>query len=255
MDSIIQTHQLKKVYGQKGVQFAALKGIDLEVEKGEFLSIMGPSGSGKTTLLNLLSTIDKQTSGSIFFNGRDLSKIHTKDISRFRRDNIGFIFQDYNLLDNMTIQDNVALPLALNKVSHNDIKQKVDRLSRFFGIEEQLKKYPYQLSGGQKQRTAAARALITSPAVVFADEPTGALDSKSATELLNCFADMNEKLGTTVIMVTHDAFAASFSKRVLFLADGQIHAKLYKDTSRKELYQRILSMMSSLSGGDRNECF
>lgn len=253
MSSIIEIHELKKVYGQRGVEFNALKGINLNVEKGEFLGIMGPSGSGKTTLLNLISTIDTQTFGKIIFNGQDMSKIQNKDLSRFRRDNIGFIFQDYNLLDNMSVEDNISLPLALNKVSYKQIKEKVDKISNFFGIEEQIKKYPYQLSGGQKQRVAAARALITSPTVVFADEPTGALDSKSATGLLNCLSDMNTKFNTTIIMVTHDAFAASFCKRVLFLADGQIHAKLNKNTSRKELYQRILTMMASLGGGEQNE--
>jgi len=253
LNNIIETLELKKVYGQRGVEFHALKGIDLCVEKGEFLSIMGPSGSGKTTLLNLLSTIDKQTSGKLSFDGKDISNIKNKDLSRFRRDNIGFMFQDYNLLDNMSVEDNISLPLALNKVPHKQIKEKVDKLSKFFGIEAQIKKYPYQLSGGQKQRVAAARALITSPTVIFADEPTGALDSKSASELLNCLVDMNIKFNTTIIMVTHDAFAASFCKRVLFLADGQIHAKLNQNTTRKELYQRILTMMVSLGGGEQNE--
>jgi len=255
MNNIIETYDLKKAYGEKGVQFSALNGINLTVEDGEFLGIMGPSGSGKTTLLNLISTIDKQTSGKIMFNGQDMGRVNNKDLSRFRRDNIGFIFQDYNLLDNMSIEDNISLPLALNKVNHKDIREKVNRLSSFFGIEDQIKKYPYQLSGGQKQRVAAARALITSPKVIFADEPTGALDSKSATELLNCLTEMNEKFNTTIIMVTHDAFAASFCKRVLFLADGQIHAKLNPNTSRKELYQRILTMMASLGGGEQNGLF
>lgn len=255
MSSIIETHDLKKAYGEKGVQFNALKGINLTVNSGEFLGIMGPSGSGKTTLLNLISTIDKQTSGKILFNGQDMERINNKVLSRFRRDNIGFIFQDYNLLDNMSVEDNISLPLALNKVNHKEIREKVNRLSSFFGIEGQIKKYPYQLSGGQKQRVAAARALITSPKVIFADEPTGALDSKSATELLNCLTEMNEKFNTTIIMVTHDAFAASFCKRVLFLTDGQIHAKLNLNTSRKDLYQRILAMMASLGGGEQNELF
>ena len=253
MNSIIETQDLKKAYGAKGLQFNALKGINLTVDSGEFLGIMGPSGSGKTTLLNLLSTIDKQTAGKILFNGQDMGRINNKDLSRFRRDNIGFIFQDYNLLDNMSVEDNISLPLALNKVNHKEIKEKVKRLSSFFGIEEQIKKYPYQLSGGQKQRVAAARALITAPKVIFADEPTGALDSKSATELLGCLTEMNKKFNTTIIMVTHDAFAASFCRRVLFLSDGQIHAKLNLNTSRKELYQSILNMMASLGGGEQNE--
>lgn len=255
MSSIIETHELRKVYGTKGFEFQALKGINFSVEKGEFLGIMGPSGSGKTTLLNLISTIDKQTSGKIIFDGQDMDNIQNKELSRFRRDNIGFIFQDYNLLDNMSIEDNISLPLALNKVPHYKIREKLHKLISFFGIEGQMKKYPYQLSGGQKQRVAAARALITSPRVIFADEPTGALDSRSATELLNCLTDMNGKFNTTIIMVTHDVFAASFCKRVLFLSDGQIHAKLNQNTSRKEFYQRIISMMASLGGGEQNEFF
>jgi putative ABC transport system ATP-binding protein len=253
MAFIFETHELTKKYGNKGIESYALHGIELYVEEGDFLGIMGPSGSGKTTLLNLLSTIDKQTSGQILFNGKELARIKNKDLSRFRRDNIGFIFQDYNLLDNMSVEDNISLPLALNKVPHNVIKEKLSQMSRFFGVEGQLKKYPYQLSGGQKQRVSAARALITSPAVVLADEPTGALDSKAATELLGSLADMNEKLGTTIVMVTHDVFAASYCKRVLFLADGRIHARLDKDTSRKELYQRILAMMASLGGSENHE--
>ncbi|MEN8907700.1 MAG: ABC transporter ATP-binding protein [Clostridiales bacterium] len=252
MKNIIKTIDLKKIYGQAGIQFKALSGINLEVEKGEFLGVMGPSGSGKTTLLNILSTIDKQTSGKVFFEGEDIQKLQNKALSRFRRDNIGFLFQDYNLLDNMTIEDNISLPLALNRVNHRDIKERVDKISEFFSIDLHIKKYPYQLSGGQKQRAAAARALITNPAVVFADEPTGALDSKSATELLNCLSSMNEKFNTTIIMVTHDAFASSYCKKVLFLSDGKIHAKLNKDSSRKDLYNRILSLLTSF-GGEINE--
>lgn len=249
MNMVIETQDLKKVFGSKGVTFTALDGVDLKVEKGEFLGIMGPSGAGKTTLLNILSTIDRPTSGTLFFEGTDMKKIKDKDLAKFRRKNIGFIFQDFNLLDNMSIEDNIALPLSLAGVNHGEITKKVVELSSFFGIESHLKKYPYQLSGGQKQRTAAVRALITSPTVIFADEPTGALDSKSSSELLRCLSDMNKQFNMTVIMVTHDAFAASYCKRILFLKDGRIHAKLGKNESRKELFHRILDLLAAMGGG------
>jgi len=248
MDTVLETKDLTKVYGAKGTHFTALDGINIKVEKGEFLGIMGPSGAGKTTLLNLISTIDRPTSGKIYFEGKDLWEIKDCQLSKFRRNNIGFIFQDFNLLDNMTVEDNIALPLALGKTNHNEIQQKVRELSEFFGIEGHLTKYPYQLSGGQKQRAAAVRALITSPAVVFADEPTGALDSKSSAELLQCLSNMNEKFNTTVVMVTHDAFAASYCRRILFIKDGKIHAKLYRNNSRKEFFHRILELLAAMGG-------
>ncbi|MCX7711660.1 MAG: ABC transporter ATP-binding protein [Clostridia bacterium] len=254
MSFVIETKDLKKEYGSKGVSFPALDGVDLSVDKGEFLGIMGPSGAGKTTLLNLLSTVDKPTSGKILFEGLDLGAMKDKELAKFRRNNVGFIFQDFNLLDNMSVEDNIALPLALSKVNHKEIGQKVLELSTFFGIDLHLKKYPYQLSGGQKQRVAAARAMITSPSVIFADEPTGALDSKSSAELLQCLSSMNERYRTTVIMVTHDAFAASYCKKILFLKDGKIHARLDKNESRKELFHRILDLLAAM-GGNTNELF
>jgi len=249
MNTIIETKDLKKLYGSKGANFVALDGVDLKIEKGEFLGIMGPSGAGKTTLLNLISTIDKPTSGKIIFEDNDLSNIKDRELSKLRRNKIGFIFQDFNLLDNMTIEDNIALPLALEKKNHKNILNKVEEISDFFGIKGHLKKYPYQLSGGQKQRTAAARALITSPSVIFADEPTGALDSKSSAELLQSMLRMNEQYETTVMMVTHDAFAASYCKRILFLKDGKIHAKLDRNESRKEFFHRILDLLAAFGGG------
>lgn len=254
MSIVIETKGLKKIYGSKLMSFTALDGINLNVEKGEFLGIMGPSGAGKTTLLNLLSTVDKPTTGNIYFENKDITELKNKDLALFRREKIGFIFQDFNLLDTMTIEDNIALPLALSKVNHNEITRKVKELSNFFGIEEQLKKYPCELSGGQKQRVAAARALITSPSVIFADEPTGALDSKSSAELLQCLSNMNEKFNTTVIMVTHDAFSASYCRRILFIKDGKIHAKLDKNEGRKEFFKRIIDMLGALGGGV-NELF
>lgn len=248
MGTVIETKDLGKIYGSKGMAFTALHDINLKVEEGEFLGIMGPSGAGKTTLLNLLSTIDGPTTGNIIFNGKDITKLKNKELSLFRRDEIGFIFQDFNLLDTMTAQDNIALPLALSKVNHKEIINKVNELSRFFGIDKHLRNYPYELSGGQKQRVAAARALITEPSVIFADEPTGALDSKASAELLQCFSSMNEKYNKTIIMVTHDAFAASYCKRILFIKDGKIHARIDKNESRKEFFQRILEMLAALGG-------
>jgi putative ABC transport system ATP-binding protein len=254
MSFVIETENLKKVYGSKGMSFTVLDGINLKIEEGEFLGIMGPSGAGKTTLLNILSTIDTQTSGKYYFQGKDMSKIKGKELALFRKNKIGFIFQDFNLLDTMTVQDNIALPLALGKVNHREIINKVEKIAEFLGIKDHLNKYPYQLSGGQKQRTAAARALMTSPSVIFADEPTGALDSKSSSELLQCLSNMNEKYNTTIIMVTHDAFAASYCRRIMFIKDGKIHAKLDKDKSRKEFFKRIMDMATSM-GGDADELF
>ncbi|WKV07532.1 ABC transporter ATP-binding protein [Thermoanaerobacterium sp. CMT5567-10] len=249
MDVVLETKNLRKEYGSKGMVFRAVDDIDLEVYKGEFLGIMGPSGAGKTTLLNMLSTIDRPTSGEIYYEGKSVLNMKNKELSIFRRNNIGFIFQDFNLLDSMSVEDNIALPLALSKVNAKEIKEKVEKLSSFFGLHEQLKKYPYQLSGGQKQRAAAARALITSPSIVFADEPTGALDSKSSQELLQCLSMMNEKFSTTIIMVTHDAFAASYCKRILFIKDGKIHARIDKDSSRKEFFKRIIDFLGTMGGG------
>ncbi len=249
MEIVLETENLRKEYGSRGMVFPAIDGIDLQVYKGEFLGIMGPSGAGKTTLLNILSTIDRPTSGKIYFEGRDILNMKNRELSIFRRENIGFIFQDFNLLDNMSVEDNIALPLALSNVNVKEIREKVEVLGNFFGLKEHLKKYPYQLSGGQKQRVAAARAIITSPSIVFADEPTGALDSKSSQELLQCLLKMNEELNTTIIMVTHDAFAASYCKRILFLKDGKIHARLDRDSDRKEFFRRIIDFVGTMGGG------
>lgn len=234
--------------------FKILKDINLEVKKGEFISIMGPSGAGKTTLLNILSTIDKPTSGQVYYDNKNIGEMNNKELSKFRRDNIGFIFQDYNLLDSMSIEDNIALPLVIAGENQNKIQSEVLRLAKFFGIESHLKKYPYELSGGQKQRVASARALITSPKIIFADEPTGALDSKSSSELLNCLKDMNEKFEVTVIMVTHDPFSASYSKKVIFIKDGKLNARIDSSGNRKEFYNNIMKMLTSM-GGEINEVF
>ncbi|MBW4828278.1 MAG: ABC transporter ATP-binding protein [Clostridiaceae bacterium] len=249
MKVVLETRKLKKEYGSKDSIFKAIDNIDLKVYEGEFLGIMGPSGAGKTTLLNMLSTIDKPTSGNIYYEDKDIGNMKNRELSVFRRNNIGFIFQDFNLLDSMSVEDNIALPLALSKVNSKEIKSKVEKLSSFFGLKDQIKKYPYQLSGGQKQRVAAARALITSPSIVFADEPTGALDSKSSQELLQCLSKMNEEFNTTIIMVTHDAFSASYCKRILFIKDGKIHTRIDKDSSRKEFFKRIIDLLGSMGGG------
>ena len=251
---MLKVVNLKKDFKTKKNTFEILKDIDLEVKEGEFISIMGPSGAGKTTLLNILSTVDKPTSGRVYYDNRDISKMRNKELSKFRRDNMGFIFQDYNLLDSMSVEDNIALPLVIGNVKQNKIREEVKRLAKFFGIDNQLSKYPYELSGGQKQRVAAARALITSPKIIFADEPTGALDSKSSSELLNCLKDMNEKFNVTVIMVTHDPFSASYSNKVIFIKDGKLNARIDTNGNRKEFYNNIMNLLTSM-GGEVNELY
>ncbi len=248
MRTIIEASNIIKVYGETVGTFRALKEVSLEINEGEFIGIMGPSGSGKTTLLNIMSTVDKATSGKILIDGINISTIKENRLARFRRDTIGFVFQDFNLLDNMTIRDNIALPLTLNNIKANTILREVDELTNLLGIAEQLDKYPYELSGGQKQRTAICRALITSPKVVFADEPTGALDSRSSSEVLKCFKNVNRKLGTTIVIVTHDAIAASYCDRIMFLKDGKITGRLDSNGDKKEFYKNILNMLALLGG-------
>ena len=230
---MLKVINLQKDFKNNRNTFKILKDINLDVKEGEFLSIMGPSGAGKTTLLNILSTIDKPTSGKVYYENKDINKMSNKELSKFRRDNIGFIFQDYNLLDSMSVEDNIALPLVIANEKQSKIKSEIIKLSKFFGIEAHLKKYPYELSGGQKQRVATARALITSPKIIFADEPTGALDSKSSSELLNCLKEMNEKFNVTVLMVTHDPFSASYYKKVIFIKDGKFNARIDSGGNRK----------------------
>lgn len=249
---VLEIKNLKKCYGSKELQVEVLKGIDLTIYEHDFIAIMGPSGSGKTTLLNILSTIDKPTQGTIYLDGKDIRKLKNKDLSKLRRDKIGFIFQDYNLLDTMTLQDNIALPLSLNGVNNKTCITKSKQLADMFGLNEHLKKYPYQLSGGQKQRGATCRALIDEPAIIFADEPTGALDSKSSRDLMVCLRKANETGKATILMVTHDALSASYAKEVYILSDGAIRCKLSKGSSRKEFYDRIIDMQASM-GGDSHE--
>lgn len=245
---IVEIKNLVKDYGTRGYQARVLKGIDLTVYEHDFIAIMGPSGSGKTTLLNILSTIDKPTQGSVLLDGKDITRISNKELSKLRRDKIGFVFQDYNLLDTMTLQDNVALPISLNGESAETCIRKTEELADMFGLRGHLNKYPYQLSGGQKQRGAACRALITQPEIIFADEPTGALDSKSSRELLQCLMNVNESGRATILMVTHDPYCASYARDVYILSDGMIKCRASRGGSRKELYDRILEIQASMGG-------
>lgn len=246
---ILTARKIRKVYGNRLNEQEVLKGIDLEVTEGEFVGIMGASGSGKTTLLNVLCSIDKATDGVVEINGHELNKMKDRQLAAFRRDKLGFIFQDYNLLDTLTVKENILLPLSIKKVPKVVAEKRLHDIVQILGIEDTLMKYPNQISGGQKQRTSAARALITNPSIVFADEPTGALDSKSATALLENLAGINNQRKVTIMMVTHDAVAASFCSRVLFLRDGQIYTELYRgDQTRNAFFQSILHTQSVLGG-------
>lgn len=251
--SILEVKGLKKVYtsrfGDNKVE--ALKNVNFSVEEGEYIAIMGESGSGKTTLLNILAALDKPTAGSVKLDGKELSEIKESEIAEFRRDNLGFVFQEFNLLDTFSLEDNIFLPLVLAGESHSSMAERLKPIAEHLGITELLKKYPYEVSGGQKQRVAAARALITDPKLILADEPTGALDSKATDELLRLFADIN-KGGQTIIMVTHSVKAASSASRVLFIKDGEVYHQIYRgDSTSEQLYQKISDTLTMLAtGGD-----
>lgn len=251
--SILEVSGLKKIYSTRfgGNKVEALKDINFVVEGGEYVAIMGESGSGKTTLLNVLAALDKPTSGSIILDGKDLSKIKESDVATFRRDNLGFVFQDFNLLDTFTLEDNIYLPLVLAGKSYKDMNARLKQVTDRLGITALLKKYPYEVSGGQKQRAAVARAMITKPKLILADEPTGALDSKSTDELLNLFGEVN-KLGQTILMVTHSVKAASGAGRVLFIKDGEVYHQIYRgNDSNEQMYQKISDTLILLAtGGD-----
>ena len=250
--SLLEVSNLKKVYRTRfgGQEVEALKDVNFNVEDGEFVAIMGESGSGKTTLLNILAALDKATAGKVILKGMDLSGISERKIATFRRDNLGFVFQEFNLLDTFTLEDNIYLPLVLAGKSYKTMKEKLDPIADKLGITNLLKKYPYEVSGGQKQRAAVARALITDPKIILADEPTGALDSKSSDELLRLFGEVN-KMGQTILMVTHSAKAASCAGRVLFIKDGEVYHQLYRGESTNELfYQKITETLTALTQGE-----
>ncbi|EFA24674.1 MULTISPECIES: ABC transporter ATP-binding protein [Streptococcus] len=255
METILRVESLTKHYGKEPNITKALNGISFQVVKGEFLGIMGSSGSGKTTLLNCLATIIKPTDGSIQMQEKDLSQLKGSQLADYRGKEIGYLFQNFELLDNLTAKENILLPLSLHKVDANESKLRLELLSQYLDISELLDKFPSQLSGGQRQRVAAARALILDPKIVFADEPTGALDSKNATILMQKLSEMNQVEETTILMVTHDSVAASFCNRILFIQDGKLFHEIRRDyprESQEDFYHRILKVMAALAGGDGN---
>lgn len=252
---ILQVSDLKKIYTTRfgGQQVQALTSVNFAVEPGEYVAIMGESGSGKTTLLNILAALDKPTNGTVLLGGRDLVSLREKELAAFRRDNLGFVFQDFNLLDTFSIQDNILLPLVLAGMRYQEMEQRLLPLARRLGIGDLLRKYPYEVSGGQKQRVAVARALITEPRIVLADEPTGALDSKATDSLLNLFDQVNSE-GQTILMVTHSTKAASHAKRVMFIRDGEVFHQIYKGVSTtEEMYQKISDTLTLLAAGGEED--
>ncbi|MEI5990201.1 hypothetical protein A5881_001694 [Enterococcus termitis] len=246
--AMLEVNHIQKIYQTRfsGNQVTALKDVSFQVEAGEYIAIMGESGSGKSTLLNILATLDMPTNGTVLLNGENITEIPEGKLASFRRKNLGFVFQDFNLLDNFSIKDNIFLPLVLSKVPVNEMNQRIEPLAKILGIDPLLEKYPYEISGGQKQRVAAARALITKPKLVLADEPTGALDSKSSENLLQLFQEVNQQ-GQTIVMVTHSAIAASHANRILFIKDGQVFHQLYRgQKSPDELLNDISKTMTTL---------
>ncbi|MGV2964748.1 ABC transporter ATP-binding protein [Paenibacillus sp. FSL R5-0623] len=246
---ILEAKKIHKVYGNKLNKQEVLKGIDLGVSKGEFVGIMGPSGSGKTTLLNVLSSIDRVSQGTIDIEGKEFTGMKEKQLAEFRKHHLGFIFQEYNLLDTLTVKENILLPLSITNIPKQEAHRKFEQIARELGIYELKDKYPSEISGGQKQRTSAARAFVHEPSIIFADEPTGALDSKSASDLLGKLSDMNSARKATIIMVTHDPVAASYCSRVIFIRDGQIYTQLNKgDESRQSFFNDIIKTQGVLGG-------
>lgn len=255
MSNILEVRNIEKYYGNKEAVTKAINDISFSVEKGEFVGIMGPSGSGKSTLLNCISTIDNVTTGHIFIDNVDITRLKGSKIEDIRRDKLGFIFQDFNLLDTLTAYENIALALTINNKKGLIVDKLVKEAAEKLNIEDVLNKYPYQMSGGQKQRVAAARAIVNEPTLILADEPTGALDSKSAKMLLNSMEDLNCKLGSTILMVTHDAFTASYANRILFIKDGKIFNEIIKGKdSRKQFFNKIIEVVTLL-GGDSKDVF
>lgn len=253
METILKIENIEKYYGNKSNITKAIDNISFSVEKGEYVAIMGASGSGKTTLLNCISTIDRVSSGHIYVGRDDITKLRGNQLNRFRREELGFIFQDFNLLDTLTAYENIALALSIQNIPAKKIDEKIKKIAKELAIEEVLNKYPYQMSGGQKQRVASARAIITNPKLILADEPTGALDSKSAKLLLESLKHLNEELSATILMVTHDSFTASYAGRILFIKDGKIFHELRRRAdSRKEFFNKIIDVVTLL-GGDLND--
>ena len=253
MEQILRIDHIEKYYGNKSNVTKALDDISFDVNSGEFIAIMGASGSGKTTLLNCISTIDTVSAGHIYLNNDDVTEIKENELARFRRENLGFVFQDFNLLDTLTIKENIAMALTINKVPAQEIDPRVEQMAEKLDIQPILGKFPYQVSGGQKQRGACARAMVNKPKIILADEPTGALDSRSAQMLLTTMQTMNQELEATILMVTHDAFTASYAKRILFLKDGRIFTEIQRgEQSRKQLFGKILDVMTLL-GGDLSD--
>ena len=253
MNELLTIDNIQKYYGARSSLTKALDGLSFSVAKQEFVAIMGASGSGKTTLLNCISTIDRVTAGHIYLGDIDITKLKGNSLDKFRREELGFIFQDFNLLDNLTGYENIALALSIQNIPYKEIEKRVSKLAKELDITNILNKYPYEMSGGQKQRIASIRAIITNPKLVLADEPTGALDSKSSRMLLEKFNYLNQELAATILMVTHDAFTASYASRVIFIKDGKIFSELYKgDSSRKEFFDKIIDVVTVL-GGDLND--
>jgi putative ABC transport system ATP-binding protein len=253
MSTVLEVKNAEKYYGNKSNLTKAIDKISFKIEEGEFVGIMGASGSGKTTLLNCISTIDRVTAGQIIINNQDITKLKGNKLNKFRREELGFIFQDFNLLDTLTCYENIAIALTIQKVNPKEIDQKVKDVAQKLGITDILNKYPYQVSGGQKQRVASSRAIITNPKIILADEPTGALDSKSARQLLESFELLNQNLGSTILMVTHDAFTASYAEKIIFIKDGKIFNELVKgNDTRKQFFEKIIEVQTLL-GGDLND--
>lgn len=248
--TILKLEHIRKYYGNEGSITKAIHDISFSVDEGEFLGIMGASGSGKTTMLNCISTIDSVSAGHIFLNGTDVTEIRPKELARFRRENLGFIFQDFSLLDTLTISENIALALAIKKAPADETDRRVQEIANILNITDILDKYPYQVSGGQKQRCACARAIIGNPKLILADEPTGALDSHSSQMLLSTFQSINEELHATILLVTHDAFSASYANRILFLKDGEIFTEIHRgNDTRKVFFEKILPVLTMMGGG------
>lgn len=249
MENILTIENISKYYGNKSDLTKAISNISMNVDKGEFIAIMGASGSGKTTLLNVISTIDKVTSGHIYIEGQDITKLKGNDLNRFRREELGFIFQDFNLLDTLTAYENIALALQIQNFKAKAIEQQIKVVARKLDIEDILNKYPYEMSGGQKQRVASARAIVTNPKLVLADEPTGALDSKSSKMLLERLQRLNQDYQTTILMVTHDAFSASYASKVIFIKDGKVFNQFNRgEATRKQFFDKIIDVVSLLGG-------